>query len=145
MFHTSLTFMSMWMSCTCHVYVTVYISVCVYLYPHVLGGSSLLDGFNSWFNWGVDIQLVIQPFIIGFWIIEHKNCFITLGWSRTAFNEEGDYVVIRRWGIFIGFGHRNVADKAVTVCEKDIQYVTSNISGTGNELSKIGFKHKVTE
>ena len=35
----------------------------------MLGGPSLLDGFNSWFNWGVDIQLLVfgDFYIAGSW------------------------------------------------------------------------------
>ena len=51
---SSFTFESMWISFTCHECLTVYVHVCVYLYPHVLVGSLILDGFNSWFNWEVD-------------------------------------------------------------------------------------------
>ena len=52
---------------------------------------------------------------------------------------------IRREGKVTGLSHRNMADKMVTVCEQNIQYVASNIGGTGYELCKVGFKHKVTE
>ena len=47
-----------------HVHVCL-TSVCI---PHVLGGSSLLDDFNSWFNWGVDIQLVVFGDLMGVYI-----------------------------------------------------------------------------
>ena len=50
------------MSFTC---MYMYVQLCVYLYPHVLGGSSLLDDFISWFNWGVDIQLVVFGDLMG--------------------------------------------------------------------------------
>ena len=53
--------------------------------------------------------------------------------------------MIRREGRVTGLSHRNTADKMVTVCEKNIQYVASNMGGTGYELCKVGFKHKVSQ
>ena len=40
-----------------HVCLTVYISVCIPV--STLGGSLLLDDFNSWFNWRVDVKVVV--------------------------------------------------------------------------------------
>ena len=42
-----------------HVCLTVYISVCIPVSACVRGFISLLDDFDSWFNLGVDIQLVV--------------------------------------------------------------------------------------
>ena len=47
-----------------HVRLTVYISVCIPVSTCVRG-SSLLDDFISWFNWGVDIQLVVFGDLMG--------------------------------------------------------------------------------
>ena len=47
-----------------HVRLTVYVCVCIPVSTCVRG-SSLLDDFISWFNWGVDIQLVVFGDLMG--------------------------------------------------------------------------------